>query len=72
MPLLASYLLTKIRPGKTSWRPCGYSGTADIPVAEEAAITADLHGSQVERIYDVGCCRASPLIDRIATLQKAR
>jgi len=31
---------------------CG--GTADIPVAEEAAITAELMGSKVERIYDVG------------------
>jgi hypothetical protein len=31
---------------------CG--GTADIPVAEEAAITAELMGSRVTRIYDVG------------------
>jgi len=31
---------------------CG--GTADIPVAEEAALTAELMGSKVERIYDVG------------------
>jgi NCAIR mutase (PurE)-related protein len=31
---------------------CG--GTADIPVAEEAALTAELMGSNVERLYDVG------------------
>ncbi len=31
---------------------CG--GTADIPVAEEAALTAELMGSKVERIFDVG------------------
>ncbi|NHJ85208.1 MAG: nickel pincer cofactor biosynthesis protein LarB [Asgard group archaeon] len=31
---------------------CG--GTADIPVAEEAALTAELMGSNVKRIYDVG------------------
>ncbi|MHA1442314.1 MAG: nickel pincer cofactor biosynthesis protein LarB, partial [Candidatus Heimdallarchaeota archaeon] len=31
---------------------CG--GTADIPVAEEAALTAELMGSKVERIYDAG------------------
>ncbi|MBK5112701.1 MAG: nickel pincer cofactor biosynthesis protein LarB [Candidatus Heimdallarchaeota archaeon] len=31
---------------------CG--GTADIPVAEEAALTAELMGSKVERLYDVG------------------
>ena len=29
-------------------------GTADIPVAEEAAVTAEVMGSQVQRIYDVG------------------
>lgn len=30
------------------------AGTADIPVAEEAAQTAEFFGSYVERIYDVG------------------
>ena len=30
------------------------AGTADVPVAEEAAVTAELAGNQVERIYDVG------------------
>ena len=30
------------------------AGTADIPVAEEAAVTADVMGNRVERIYDVG------------------
>jgi NCAIR mutase (PurE)-related protein len=30
------------------------AGTSDLPVAEEAALTAELHGSRVERIVDVG------------------
>ena len=30
-------------------------GTSDIPVAEEAARTAEYFGANVERIYDVGC-----------------
>ena len=30
------------------------AGTADIPVAEEAAVTAEITGNKVERIYDVG------------------
>ena len=30
------------------------AGTSDIPVAEEAAITAEFFGNNVERIYDVG------------------
>lgn len=29
-------------------------GTSDIPVAEEAALTAQIHGNQVVRLYDVG------------------
>ena len=29
-------------------------GTSDIPVAEEAAVTAEFHGSNVVRLYDVG------------------
>ena len=30
------------------------AGTADIPVGEEAAVTAEVFGNRVERIYDVG------------------
>jgi NCAIR mutase (PurE)-related protein len=30
------------------------AGTADIPVADEAAVTAETLGSRVERLYDVG------------------
>lgn len=48
------------------------AGTADIPVAEEAAITADLMGNQVERIYDIGVAGLHRLIDHLPLLQKAR
>ena len=48
------------------------AGTADIPIAEEAAITAELMGSQVERIYDVGVAGLHRLIDYLPLLQKAR
>jgi hypothetical protein len=30
------------------------AGTADLPVAEEAAVTAELMGARVDRLYDVG------------------
>lgn len=30
------------------------AGTSDIPVAEEAAVTAEIMGNKVERVYDVG------------------
>ena len=47
-------------------------GTADIPVAEEAAMTAELMGNQVERIYDVGVAGLHRLLARLEKLQAAR
>jgi len=47
-------------------------GTADIPVAEEAAITAELMGNQVERIFDVGVAGLHRLLARLEKLQAAR
>jgi NCAIR mutase (PurE)-related protein len=41
---------------------CG--GTADIPVAEEAAVTATALGSRVERAYDVGVAGLHRLLDQ--------
>lgn len=38
------------------------AGTSDVPVAEEAALTAELAGNQVERIYDVGVAGLHRLI----------
>ena len=49
---------------------CG--GTADLPVAEEAAVTADLMGHEVERIHDVGVAGLHRLLDHLPALQKAR
>ena len=46
------------------------AGTADIPVAEEAAVTAGMLGSRVERVYDVGVAGIHRLLgcfDRIAS-----
>ncbi len=48
------------------------AGTSDIPVAEEAAITAELMGNKVERIYDVGVAGLHRLISHLPVLQKAR
>lgn len=47
-------------------------GTADIPVAEEAAITAELMGNAVERLYDVGVAGLHRLLDKIEHLYRAR
>ena len=48
------------------------AGTLDIPVAEEAALTAELMGSRVKRIYDVGVAGIHRLIDQRGELEKAR
>lgn len=47
------------------------AGTADIPVAEEAAQTAEYFGSHVERIYDVGVSGLHRLLSYLDVLQSA-
>lgn len=47
------------------------AGTADIPVAEEAAQTAEFFGNRVERIYDVGVSGIHRLLSRVETIQSA-
>ena len=47
------------------------AGTSDLPVAEEAAVTADIMGNQVERIYDVGVAGLHRLLRRLDTFQSA-
>ena len=47
-------------------------GTADVPVAEEAALTAEFHGACVERLYDVGIAGVHRLLDQRELLTKAK
>ena len=48
------------------------AGTSDLPVAEEAAITAERLGANVERIYDVGVAGLHRLISRLERFADAR
>lgn len=48
------------------------AGTSDIPVAEEARVTAETLGCRVEPIYDVGVAGIHRLLGHTASLQKAR
>lgn len=48
------------------------AGTSDIPVAEEAVITAELMGNEVKHIYDVGVAGIHRLLAHQAELTKAR
>lgn len=46
-------------------------GTSDIPVAEEAALTAEVLGNQVTRLYDVGVAGIHRLLSHMETLASA-
>ena len=47
------------------------AGTSDLPVAEEAAVTSDIMGNRVERIYDVGVAGLHRLLRRLDLIQSA-
>lgn len=47
-------------------------GTSDIPVAEEAAVTAEVLGNEVERLYDVGVAGLHRLLAKLDVLMSAR
>jgi NCAIR mutase (PurE)-related protein len=48
------------------------AGTADIPVAEEAAVTASISGANVERLYDCGVAGIHRLLAPNEKIQQAR
>jgi hypothetical protein len=48
------------------------AGTSDLPVAEEAAVTATVMGNQVERLYDAGVAGIHRLLGEVHRLQSAR
>lgn len=47
------------------------AGTSDIPVAEEAAITAEVLGNRVSRIYDVGVAGIHRLFSKMEAISEA-
>jgi len=47
-------------------------GTSDMPVAEEAAITAEIFGNRVERIYDVGVAGIHRLFENLDVIRRAK
>lgn len=68
-----SHILKVEKPGKARIGRIAVctAGTADIPVAEEAAQTAEYFGSNVDRIYDVGVSGIHRLLSRLDTIQSA-
>ena len=66
--ILKSEKRDKVRTGKIA--VCT-AGTADIPVAEEAAQTAEFFGTSVERVYDVGVSGLHRLLSRLEVIRQA-
>lgn len=48
------------------------AGTSDVPVAEEAAVTAELMGNRVDRLYDVGVAGIHRVLRERPRLESAR
>jgi hypothetical protein len=48
------------------------AGTSDLPVAEEAAVTADIMGNRVVRVYDAGIAGLHRLLNKLGLIQQAR
>jgi len=48
------------------------AGTSDLPVAEEAAVTAEIFGNRVERVVDVGVAGIHRLYGKLSIIRQAR
>lgn len=48
------------------------AGTADLPIAEEAAVTAEFLGNKVKRFYDVGVAGIHRLLKNLDQIRKAK
>jgi NCAIR mutase (PurE)-related protein len=60
-----------VAPGKGTIALCS-AGTSDLPVAEEAAVTAELLGNTVDRVYDVGVAGIHRVLANRERLESAR
>lgn len=62
----------KLQPKHGEYILVATGGTSDIPVAEEAALTAEIMGNHVERIYDVGVAGIHRLLAHTEKIMNAR
>lgn len=71
-PLARTITLEEKRPKRKGLVAVVCAGTADMPVAEEAAITAEVSGSRVERVYDVGVAGIHRVLDCFKRIAQSR
>lgn len=62
----------KIKPANNGYILVATGGTSDIPVAEEAALTAEILGSNVQRAYDIGVAGLHRLLSKAELIMNAR
>lgn len=66
------YLVNRRKPLKKTAVAVICAGTSDIPVAEEAAVTLQVLGNRVERLYDVGVAGVHRLAHNLEAIRKAK
>jgi pyridinium-3,5-biscarboxylic acid mononucleotide synthase len=71
VPRLITLQQNDVAPGRGTVLVAA-AGTSDMPVAEEAAITAELMGNEVDRLYDVGVAGLHRLLSEHGRLTAAR
>ncbi len=62
----------RFEPSTKSYIAVVAAGTSDIPIAEEAAVTAEALGNRVQRVYDVGVAGLHRLLSRLDVLMSAK
>lgn len=62
----------KLPPRHSGYILVATGGTSDIPVAEEATLTAEIMGNRVERLYDVGVAGIHRLLAHVDKIMGAR
>ena len=70
----ARVLTLQLQPKQKSstWIAVACAGTSDVPVAEEARLTAEFYGNTVKPVYDAGVAGLHRLIADLDTLREAR
>ncbi len=71
LPIPRIGIVNRAENAKTGKIAVVAAGTSDLPVAEEAAVTAELFGNRVERVYDVGVAGIHRLLNRLNTFEDA-
>jgi len=71
IPRAATWIGKRIRVAGRGTILVVCAGTSDVPVAEEAALTGEVLGNRVERLYDVGVAGLHRLLDNRAKLFSA-